>query len=376
MSNTLSVYRQLIGTPSNMFDVLKHEIGLKTTCVPFAVKAQEALKTLGSLTESEATNAANVFLSHLQALNQGGITADDYDKIDFVKRGKTITISARVEAFYRAAARKGYRITDKIVPVPTEDENTTYFREEYANGDIVYVLEDKRKNPDRTVTAERIAKGYFKKYICRLTVVDIKNGTRFMSECEISNDEMLDIANTSEQGIYKSKWVEYTKQNGNIGKRKVLTEELNTDGFWYKWTGEMAKKTIIRRALKRVKEVLPELKETIYAFEEADIEEAIIDNNPPKIDFEIPMETVNVDIYNLTAEQKADANETMELFKANPKLATDKANEIKALLEGDADIQEVINTHYASIVCLLKGKTTAAIIAPLFSEMLKGDKDE
>ncbi len=378
MSNELSVYRQLIGTPVNMFDVLKREIGLKTDCLPFAVKAQDALKTLGRLTESESTNAANVFLSNLQALNQGGITAEDYDKIDFVKRGKTITISARVEAFYRAAARKNYRITDKIVAVPKDDENTTYFREELlSDGNIVYVLEDKRINPDRKITAERIAKGYFGKFICRLTVVDINGGTRFMSECEISNDEMLDIANTSEQGIYKSKWVEYTRQNGTTGKRKILSDELNTDGFWYKWTGEMAKKTIIRRALKRVKEVLPELKETIYAFDKD--EEFVPPENylPPKrIDFEIPMETVNVDIHNLTPEQKADAKETLELFKVNPKLATDKANEIKALFEDGVDIQEVINTHYASIVCLLKGKTTAAVIAPLLGEVLKGDKDE
>lgn len=371
MSNTLSVYRQLTGTPANMFEVLKREIGLRTNCIPFANKAQTALKTLPRLSEAEATQAANVFLDNLQTLNQGGITAEDYDKVDFVKRGKTITISARVEAFYRAAARKGYRITDSIIAVPKEDCDTTYFKEEItANGKIVYVLEDKRIKPDRQITAERIANGYFGKFICRLTVFDIKNGIQFMSICEMSNKEMLDIANTSEQGIYKSQWVEYTRQNGTIGKRKVISKELCTDGFWYKWTGEMAKKTIIRRALKRVKEVLPELQETIYAFEKEE-EYAEPEYTPPKVDFEIPMETVNVDLYNLTPEQKNECSEMLSLFKVNPKLAVDKANEIKALLESGVDKQEVINTHYASIICVLKGKTTSEIIAPWF----KGDKN-
>ena len=367
----VSIYRQLLSSPQNLFDVLKQEIGLKTECLPFAHKAAEALKTLGNLTEAEATNAANVFLANLQTLNQGGIKAEDYDKIDFVKRGKTITISARVEAFYRAAARKGYRITDTIVAVPKEDSDTTYFKEELANGNIVYVLEDKRMNPDRKVTAERIAAGYFSKFICRLTVMNIKGDILFMSECEMSNEEMLDISNTGEQGIYKTKWVEYTRQNGSIGKRKVVTTELNTDGFWYKWTGEMAKKTIIRRAIKRIKEVLPELKETIYAFEKEE-EETPMDNTPAKIDFEIPMETVNVTLNSLTPEQQEDVKETLELFKANPKLATDKANEIKELLEGGTDIQSVINTHYASIVNISKSKKTFPIIEPWFSEMFKG----
>lgn len=373
MSDALSVYRQLIGTPASLFDTLKREIGLKTDCLPFAVKAIESLKTLGSLTEYESVTAANVFLSNLQTLNQGGITAEDYDKIDFVKRGKTITISARVEGFYRAAARKGYRITDTIIAVPKEDSDTTYFREEFYKGDIVYVLEDMRSNPDRKVNAERIANGYFSKFICRMTVDNINNGTRFMSVCEMSSEEMLDISNTGEQGIYKTQWVQYKKANGTVSKRKEITKELNTEGFWYKWTGEMAKKTIIRRALKRIKEVLPELKETIYAFEKEEFDPPA-DITPEKIDFEIPMEQVTVDMKNLTSEQKADVNEMLELFKANPKFATDKANEIKALLEGGADIQSVINTHYASIVNIARSKNTFPIIEPWFGEMLKGRK--
>ena len=366
MGNNLSVYRQLVSSPANMFEILKKEIGLTTNCIPFAVKAQEALKSLGTLTESEAVNAANIFFSGLQTLSQGGITAEDYDKIDFIKRGKAITISARVEAFYRAAAKKGYIITDKIIAVPKEDKDTTYFKEALADGNMVYILEDKRVNPDRKITAERIAKGYFAKYICRLIVNDMNHDVRLMFDCEIYNDEMLQIANTSEQGIYKSEWVEYQRKNGTVGRRKVLSEELNTDGFWYKWTGEMVNKTIIRRALKRVKEVLPELKESIYAFDKDEEYTEVAENTPPKIDFEIPLDTVNVDLNNLTAEQKADCNEMLTLFKANPKLATDKANEIKGLLQSGADKQEIINTHYASIVCILKGKTTSKIIKSWF----------
>lgn len=373
MNNNLSVYRQLVQTPESLFDTIKREIGVKTNCIPFAVKSITALKTLGTLSENEALNAANVFLSDLQTLNQGGIIAEDYDKIDFVKRGKSITISARVEAFYRAAARKGYRITETIVAVPKEDSNTTFFKETFYNGNIYYVLEDARRNADRKITAERIANGYFSKFICRLMVEQISNGSQIMSECEMSSEEVLNISNSGEQGIYKTQWVSYTKPNGQIAKRKEITKEINTDGFWYKWTGEMTKKTIIRRALKRIREVLPELKETIYAFEKEDY--TPIEEPQENIVFEIPMEQPRVDLKNLSAEQKADVKEMLDLFKTNPKLATDKANEIKALLEDGADIQDVINTHYASIVNIARSKNTFPIIEKWFGTMLKGGKN-
>ena len=373
MNNNLSVYRQLVQTPESLFDTIKREIGVKTSCIPFAVKSITALKTLGTLSENDALNAANVFLSDLQTLSQGGIIAEDYDKIDFVKRGKAITISARVEAFYRAAARKGYRITDTIVAVPKEDNDTTFFKETFYNGNIYYVLEDNRINADRKITAERIANGYFSKFICRLTVEQISGGPQIMSQCEMSSEEILNISNTGEQGIYKSQWVSYTKANGQTAKRKEITKEINTDGFWYKWTGEMTKKTIIRRALKRIREVLPELKETIYAFEKEDY--TPIEEPQENIVFEIPMEQPKVDLKNLSAEQKADVKEMLDLFKTNPKLATDKANEIKALLEGGADIQDVINTHYASIVNIARSKNTFPIIEKWFGNMLKGGKN-
>lgn len=375
----LSVYQQLTTSPADLFGVLKQEIGVKTNCFPFAVKAIDALKTLGNLTEREALNAANTFLDNLQTLNQGGIIAEDYDKIDFVKRGKTITISARVEAFLRAAARKGYRITESIVAVPEEDGNTTYFKEQFYNGEIVYVLEDRRIQGDRRITPERIVSRYFRKFICRLEVREVKSGKRVtMTECEMSNDEILSVSKTSEQGIFKTRWEEYTNEYGQKKKRKVVTDELNKGSFWYLWTGEMVKKTIIRRALKRVREVLPELKDTIYAFEnEPQEQEPIMElpaDNP--INIEIPMETVNVDLDNLTSEQKADVKEMLGLFVANPKLAEDKANEIKAQLEGGKDLQSVINTYYASIVNIKRSKKIYPIISQYFDGEQEGGNEQ
>lgn len=360
--NKLSVFKQMTSGPPDLFNVLKQEIGLRTNCLPFAVKAMTALQSLGNLTESEALNAANVFLDNLQTLNQGGIIAEDYDKTDFIKRGKVITISARVEAFLRAAARKGYRITETIIPVPTEDGNTTYFKEHFYNGEIVYILEDRRFQGDRKITAERIINNYFSKYICRLEVVEVKSNKRLaMTICEMSNDEILRVSSVSEQGIFKTRWEEYKKPNGYKSKRKVITNEMNSGTFWTLWTGEMVKKTILRRALKRIREVLPELKDTIYAFENEPQEVA---QQPEEIPFEIPMEVVNVDLENLTEGQKADVVETLDLYKANPKLASDKANEIKELLEKGEPLQNVINNHFASIVIIKKSKNLYPLIKP------------
>ena len=368
--NEISVYRQMTTSPTDLFRVLKEEIGLKTNCMPFAVKAIKALQELGNLTQNEAYNAANVFLGNIQTLNQGGIIAEDYDKIDFIKRGKTICVSARVEAFLRAAARKGYRITDKIVAVPIEDSNTTYFEEQFYNGEIVYILKDRRINGDRKVTAERLTKNYFSKFICRLEVTDIKTNKRLvMTTCEISNEEVLKIASVSEQGIYKSKWEEYTNDYGKTKKRKVITDELNTSGFWFLWTGEMVNKTIIRRALKRITEVLPELKETIYAFE-SDNEETVVEP-VNEIEIEVPIVNNDVNLKKLTEEQRADVKETYELFAANPKLAEDKTNEIKTLLDNGESLQSVINIHYASIVNIKRSKKLYPIIKSYFEPEVK-----
>lgn len=376
--NNMTVYNQLTCSESSMFNVLKNEIGIKTNCIPFAVKAIDSLKSLGSLTQREALNAANTFLSDLQTLNQGGIIAEDYDKIDFIKRGKVITISARVEAFLRAAARKGYRITDTIVAVPKEDKDTTYFKEIFYNGNILYTLEDRRFNADRKMTAERIADKYFSKYICRLEVSEISSGKRIlMTNDEMSNDELNEIAKSSEKGFFKSQWVAYTDQYGKARKRKVITNEYDTDSIWYKWTGEMVKKTIIRRALKRVREVLPELKETIYAFEKDNEESFEVQNSMPEINIPDLGEAENhIDLNKLTAEQKADVKETLEIFKANPKLASQKAEEIKKAFESGEEKQEIIDREYASIMNIKKSKNLWPIIEKYIVEGGEANADE
>ena len=358
--NELSVYQKLSGTPDACLKAIKEEIGLKIECQPFAVKLIGALRELQPKTDDAKLNIANTLLSGLQTLWQGGITAEDYDKIDFVNRGGSLVPSARVEAFYRAAARKGYRITDTIIAVPKEDADTTYFKENFYNGDIVYTLEDNRINPDRKITAQRLIDKYFDKFICRIDIHDVnKNQRVVMTVCEMSMDDLLEVASVSEQGLYKSRWEEYVNDKGYKRKRKIITDELNSGAFWVRWTGEMVNKTVIRRALKRVKEVLPELTETIFAFEQ----DEVIDNDltvvdtTPEISIPIEQGVHNVDLLNLTPEEEEDYHEMYELFKANPKLAEDKFNEIMARFESGEKKQAIINDEYASISALSLSKT-------------------
>lgn len=368
MSAELSVYKQLTIGTAECLGAIKREIGMKSDCIPFAVKLIGAMNTLSLKTTQEELDAANVLLSGLQTLMQGGIIAEDYDKIDFVKRGKTIVPSARVEAFLRAAARKGYRITDTIIAVPKEDYGTTYFKENFYNDDIIYTMEDRRINPDRAITAQRLVDKYFSKFICRLEVQDIKENRRLvMSVCEMSIDDMLSVAATSEQGLYKSKWEEYNTPYG-VKKRKVISDELNTDTFWVKWTGEMVNKTIIRRALKRVKEVLPELTDSIYAFEQDTYVEAKSEVVDEPIVIDVPIKTDDVNLRKLTADQQAECKETLDLWTANPKLAEDKLKEIKQMIENGDSAQDIINREYASICVLQKSKTKWAEIGEYFDE--------
>ena len=366
--NDLSVYKQMTMGTNECLAAIKREIGLKITCVPFAVKVMDALKTLKIKTDDDAVKAANTLLSGLQTLWQGGIIAEDYDKLDFVNRGNTIVPSARVEAFYRAAARKGYRITDTIVAVPKEDADTTYFKENFYNGEIIYTLEDRRNNSDRAVTAKRLISGYFDKFLCRLDVSNAAANQRIlMTVCEMSAAEILEISKTSAQGVYKARKEYFVDQYGGKRQRWIVTDELNSGSFWVKWTGEMVNKTIIRRALKRIREVLPELKETIYAFEsDAPVEAETVQEALPKPDIEIPVIAENVDLKNLTPEQKEECIEMLEIFKANPKLADDKFSEIKRLLDGGADKQTVINAEYAGIRALMESKSKRAQLEGYF----------
>ena len=180
---------------------------------------------------------------------------------------------------------------------------------------------------------------------------------------------MLMIASTSEQGLYKSRWEKYFDQWGRERKSRVITNELNEDTFWVKWTGEMVNKTIIRRALKRVKEVLPELTDSIYAFEQDDYSEHEACEEPTVI--EIPVETVNVNFNKLTSEQKSDCQEVYDMYKANPKLAEDKFAEIKQMIEEGEPAQEIINKEYASLCALKCSKTKWSEIGGYFDAKSK-----
>ncbi|MCL2223614.1 MAG: hypothetical protein FWB96_01455 [Defluviitaleaceae bacterium] len=367
MSTKLSVFNQLTSAPNNMFEVLKREIGYKCDCLPFAVKAAEALRSLGNkLTEAEASKAANTFLSGWQTLSQGGIVAEDYDKVDFVKRGKEIVLSARVEAFMRAAARKGYRITETIVPVPKEDHETTYFKENFNNGEIVYTLDDRRSNGDRVITAQRLIDGYFTKFICRLEVREVKSNQRLlMVAAEMSLVEVMAAAAASDNGIFKSRWEEYKNDYGYTKKRRVNTTEINNGSIWNVWTAAMVEKTIIRRALKRVRETLPELKDTIYAFDP--IEAEPLPQAEIEMDYEDNYTHGKVDLDNLTPAQQADADEMLAIYKANPAAAKKAANDImEKFFEQGESAESLINAHYAEIVNIRKSKKLAPIIEPLF----------
>ena len=367
MSKEVSVYKQLQASPAECLNVLKREIGLKTDCIPFAVKLITATKELNLATEQENLAAANTLLSGLQTLSQGGILPEDYDKIDFVKRGKTIVPSARVEAFLRAAARKGYTIIDTIVAVPQEDNDGTYFREVFSNDNIVYVLEDSRKNMDRAITALRLKDKYFSKFLCRLDIHEAKTGRRVaMISCDMSIDDMLQVSMSSAQGIFKSEW---RKVEGKYGPKneKVITDDLNSGTFWIKWTGEMVNKTIIRRALKRVKEVLPELREPIYAFEQDEYTPPVEEIKEAPV-IEIPVKAENVNLKAFTEEQKADCKEMYDIFCQNPKLAEDKAAELEYSILSGADVQDVINKEYASIAALMRSSRYAERIGRLLNE--------
>ena len=59
MSN-LTVYNQLTSSTTECLRTIDREIGLKTKCMPFAVKVIGALKTLNIRTEQDELNAANI----------------------------------------------------------------------------------------------------------------------------------------------------------------------------------------------------------------------------------------------------------------------------------------------------------------------------
>lgn len=384
MAKELSVYERMTSSTKELINIVNREVGIKC-CQPFAVRAFDALNSLDLKTEAEAKKAANIFLDNLQTLIQGGITADDYDKIDFVKRGNVITISARVQALLRAFKRKNFMVIDTIVAVPQGDD--IYFEEVYKDGvGIIYILKDQRKNIDREITADKLISNHFSKFICRLEIRDLNNKSVIMTTCEMSNQEVMYAQSSSDNGIYLSEWENVVNAKGEVvyldkaktkPKRvKVIHDgkdgrepKLNTNSMWYKWTAEMVRKTVMRRALKNIKETIPELSATIMAFDTEYSaepgESKVIEPNIIEVD---GINNIDIDLTNLTEEQQKDADEVYEIYCQNPANAKLDAEKIKQIYESGTPLNEIINEFYAELVNLSKSKS----LYPLVENVIKG----
>lgn len=376
----LTVFQQMTASTAQLIKTVSNEIGVKC-CQPFAVRAFDALNELELKTENEAKKAANVFLDNLQTLSQGGIISEDYDKLDLIKRGNVITISARVQALIRAFRRKGFMVIDTIVAVPQDDD--IYFEESYQNGvGIIYLLKDKRINPDRDITAERLISNYFKKFICRLEIKDLKNNRTIMTVSEMLNKEVMNAQASSDNGLFVSEWKEVLDKNGQkifvngrAKKTKIIYDgqndrplKMNTDSIWYKWTAEMVRKTVMRRALKNIKEAIPELSDTIMAFDSDYIPNEDINNDEEVVIDVNGINNVDVDLYHLTKEQQNDVQEMYEIYLQNPANAKIDAEKINSLYESGKPINEIRNEYYAELVNISKSKK----LYPLIENILKG----
>lgn len=378
MSKDLTIFQQMTASTENLIKVVDREIATKC-CLPFAIRALDALNSLGIKTELEAKKASNMFLDNLQTLIQGGITTEDYDKIDFVKRGKVITISARVQAFIRACKRKGFTLIETIIGVPQGDD--IYFEEVYKDGrGIIYLLKDGRVNPDRDITAERLIDNYFNRFICRLEIRNNKTGEIIMIATDMTNQEIMNAQACSENGLYESEWKSYKDENNQTKKYKIVYDgskdtevRLNKNSIWFKWTSEMVKKTILRRALKNLKETLPELYDTFMAFDKefipVDPEDDNNENEIKEVVIEVDgVESAVVNLEKLTEEQQKDADDVFEIYKQNPANAMQDAEKIKQQYESGRALNDIINEYYAELVTLSKSKRTY----PLIENIIKG----
>lgn len=381
--NEITIFEKMTSSTKALIEIVNKEIGINC-CQPFAVRAFDALNELKLTTELEAKKASNTFLDNLQTLIQGGITSEDYDKLDLIKRGNTVTISARVQALIRAFKRKGFMVIDTIIAVPKGDD--IYFEEQYRDGTgIIYLLKDQRKNTDRAITAERLVENYFDRFICRLEIRDLKNNRTIMTVCEMTNQEVMFAQSASEKGIFLSEWKEVVDAKGQlvykdrnrtqVKKYKVIYDGTNNtevkfdkEAIWYKWTAEMVRKTVMRRALKNIKETIPELTDTIMAFDTEFVNEP---SEEPTSDPIIEVEGINnidVDLNNLSKEQLDDVNEVYEIYINNPMNARMDAENIKTIYESGRPINEIRNEFYAELVNLSKSKNTY----PLIENVLKG----
>lgn len=378
--NELTVFQKMKLSTAELIKTVNTEIGYKC-CQPFAVRLLDALNALKITTDAEAKKVSNTILDNLQTLFQGGITSEDYDKIDLVTRGNVVTVSARVQALMRAFRRKGYMLVDTIVAVPKGDD--IYFEESYRDGaGIIYLLKDKRINTDREITAERLAGNYFDKFLCRLELKEVATGKSIMLVSEMSNKEVMFAQSASDNGIFLSEWKEVVNAKGEVvykqgtklaKKYKVIYDgtkgndiKYNEDSMWFKWTAEMVRKTVMRRALKNVKETIPELTQTIMAFdteypERTEDEEEVIVNIDGVVN-------TDVDLLNLTEEQQEDVKEVLEIYMQNPAAAKSDAEEIKAAYEAGTPINEIRNKYYAELVNLSKSPNTY----PLVKNVIQG----
>jgi len=378
----LTVYEKMTASTSELIKTVNTEIGFKC-CTPFAVRALDALNSLGIKTQAEAKKAANVFLDNLQTLFQGGITSEDYDKLDLVQRGKVVTVSARVQALIRAFRRKGYMLIDTIIAVPKDDD--VYFEENYKDGiGIIYLVKDKRINTDREITADRLVNNYFDKFICRLELREVATGKTFMTVTEMSSQEVMYAQSASDNGIFLSEWKEVTDKNGNViykdnaktqpKKFKVIYDgtknnevRYNQDSMWFKWTSEMVKKTVMRRALKNVKETIPELAPTIMAFDTEYIPNEPTEDNIQTVEVE-GINNTDISLNNLSEEQLKDVADCYEIYCQNPENAKLDAERLKALYEEGIPINQIINENYAELVNLSKSKA----LYPLVKNIIQG----
>jgi len=379
----LTVYQKMTASTSELIKTVNAEIGFKC-CQPFAIRALDALNDLGLKTEYEAKKAANVFLDNLQTLFQGGVTSEDYDKLDLVKRGKVITVSARVQALIRAFRRKGFMLIDTIIPVPKGDD--VYFEENYKDGiGIIYLVKDKRLNPDREITAERLVENYFNKFVCRLEIREVSTGRTIMTISEMSNQEIMSAQASSEKGIYISEWKEVVDKNGKTvykdaaktqpKKYKVIYDGSNgnevrydKDSMWVKWTSEMVKKTIMRRALKNIKETIPELAPTIMAFDTEFIPNEPQENIKENVVDVDGFTNIDIDLSNLTEEQEEDVKDCYEIYCQNPENAKLDAERCKKMYEDGIPLNQIINENYAELINISKSKK----LYPLVENIIKG----
>ena len=189
---------------------------------------------------------------------------------------------------------------------------------------------------------------------------------------------------SSDNGIFLSEWKEVVDKNGKTiykdaaktqaKKYKVIYDgsngtdvKYNQDSMWVKWTSEMVKKTVMRRALKNVKETIPELAPTIMAFDTEFVPNEPQENNETVVEVE-GVNNVDIDLSNLTEDQQADVKDCYEIYCQNPENAKLDAEKCKRLYEEGVPLNQIINENYAELVNLSKSKN----LYPLVENILKG----